>query len=121
MRFKGYSANGVAGDACWFCEGCKRIYILPYRIGRARHVCYACMRIERAKRTGSIKHAAHDSAIRICLMCDKEFKSTDKGNRRCVTCEYKLQHDAFGRHSNKNAMKFQAAGKMFEASSFLKG
>ena len=79
------------------------------------------MKIERAKRTSSIKHAAKDAAIRICLMCDKEFKSTDKGNRRCATCEYKLQHDAFGRHSHKNAMRFVAAGKMFEASGFLKG
>ena len=121
MRFKGYSANGVEGDACWFCEGCKRIHVLPYRIGRSRQYCYACQKVKREELTGSIKNNVVDPAIRICLMCGKEFQSTNKGNRRCARCEYKLQHDAFGRHSNKNAMRFVAAGKMFETSSFLTG
>lgn len=121
MKFRGYSASGVEGDACWFCEGCKRIHVLQYRIGRSRQYCYACQKVKREELTGSIRNMLADPAIRICLMCGSGFKSTDKGNRRCAKCEYRLQHDAFGRHSTKNAMRFAAAGKMFEATPFLKG
>ena len=119
MKFRGYSANGVAGDACWFCEGCKRIHVLPYRIGRTRHVCHACMRDERAKNTGSLKLNTEHRAERVCLMCDKKFKSTDKANRRCAPCEYKLQHDSMGRHSKRNPLYCSARGKMFEVLPFL--
>ena len=116
MRFRGYTSDG---EAYWFCEGCKRIHALPYRIGRTRHLCYACMRDERAKNTGSLKLNTEHRAERICLMCNKKFKSTDKGNRRCAQCEYKLQHDAVGSHSTRSPFRIAAPGKMFKALPFL--
>lgn len=112
MRFRGYTSDG---KACWLCEGCNRIHILLYKTGRTRHLCYACERVARAKIKLNVEHEAD----RVCLMCNKKFKSTDKGNRRCARCEYRLQHDPIGKHSNKNVMKFVAAGKMFEVLPFL--
>ena len=122
MRFLGY----VPGRNCdkkisyFKCAKCPKIHILPFLTGNLRHLCYACTKKKYDKEREFLK-VKRDNEKRICLMCEKKFSSSGPGNRRCAQCEYKLQHDPVGKHSNKKAMRFAAAGKMFEASSLLKG
>ena len=105
----------------WLCGDCNQVHALPYEIGRSRGQCYACQAVRRKKLTGKQPDSPGKPAKRTCLMCGKRFDSADINNRRCAQCEYKLQHDPVGKHSNKKAMRFAAAGKMFEASYLLEG
>ena len=113
--------EGEKGELCkWLCGDCNQVHVLPYEIGRSRGQCYACQAVRRAKLTGKQPDSPGSPAKRKCLMCNKKFNSADICNRRCAKCEKKLEEHKEPYYDRK-PLHFTAAGKMFEATPFLKG
>ena len=71
------------------CKGCKK-RIKVNVISKVYSKCNDCGKMN------YIKPKIKDEKIeKLCVMCNKKFKAKHKFNRRCITCDYKVENEYY--------------------------